>query len=279
MHVAKEFRGVGLGPNTTSSVDGRHSACGAANSVVVRDLRKDFKQVTAIKNLNFEVGKNQFVSIVGPSGCGKSTALRILAGLMVPSAGAIEVNGKRVNSTLRDVGMVFQTPVLLPWRTLLGNVLFPAEMRGDSAREYEVRARELIKLAGLSGFEEHLPHQLSGGMQQRVAICRALLLEPSLLLMDEPFGALDIMTRERLGFELQRMWMATPTTVVLVTHSITEAVLLSDRIVVMTGRPGETKAIIDVGLSRPRTPDIMRRPDFVDLSARLRDQIDAQWVE
>jgi len=152
-------------------------------------------------------------------------------------------------------------------------------MRGRRQAEYRARALELIRLANLEGFEERYPHELSGGMQQRVAICRALLLNPSLLLMDEPFGALDIMTREKMGFELLKIWSATKTTVVFVTHSITEAVLLSDTIVVMTARPGRAKAVIPVDLPRPRDPRILRDPRFVDLAAQVRDNIEAQWVE
>jgi NitT/TauT family transport system ATP-binding protein len=174
--------------------------------------------------------------------------------------------------------MVFQAPVLLPWRTTLANVLFTAEMRGERADAYRARAGELIKLAGLEGFEERLPHELSGGMQQRVAICRALLLDPSLLLMDEPFGALDIITRERMGFELQKIWSATRNTVLFVTHSIAEAVLLSDTVVVMSARPGRLKAVIAVDLPRPREVGTLSDPRFVELAAWVRDNIETRAV-
>ena len=249
------------------------------NAVEVDTVSKRFTTGTAIETASFEVQSNNFVSIVGPSGCGKSTLLRIVAGLIAPSGGRVLVRGQEVRRPVLDVGMVFQGPVLLPWRTALSNILFVAEMRGDRAARYRGRARELISLAGLEGFETSYPHELSGGMQQRVAICRALLLNPSLILMDEPFGALDIMTRERMGFELQKMWSASRNTVLFVTHSITEAVLLSDTVIVMTARPGRIRNVVEVELPRPRTPDTLRDARFVELSATVRDNIEAQWSE
>jgi len=248
-------------------------------AVVVRGLTKSFATGTAIEDVSFDVAENAFVTIVGPSGCGKSTTLRMISGLMQPSSGTVTYRDRMVQGPIRDVGMVFQSPVLLPWRTALKNVLFMAEMQGKDPRAHHARALELIRLASLEGFEDRYPHELSGGMQQRVAICRALLLNPGLLLMDEPFGALDIMTREKMGFELQKIWSATKTTVIFVTHSITEAVLLSDTIVIMTARPGKAKAIIPVDLPRPRDAKSLRDPRFVDLAAAVRDQIEAQWVE
>ena len=251
----------------------------ASAAITVDGLAKSFGTSQAIRDLSFEVRDNEFVTLVGPSGCGKSTCLRIVAGLVSPTSGRVEVRGRPVTGPLRHVGMVFQSPVLLPWRDLLGNVLFTAEMAGESPRAHRQRALELIRLAKLEGFERSYPHELSGGMQQRVAICRALLLGPSLLLMDEPFGALDILTREQMGFELQRILCATRTTVLFVTHSITEAVLLSDTIVVMTRRPGSTRAVIKVDLPRPRDARTLRDPRFVELAAAVRDSIEAQWVE
>lgn len=248
-------------------------------AITVDGLAKSFGASQAIRDLSFEVRDNEFVTLVGPSGCGKSTCLRIVAGLVSPTSGRVEVRGRPVTGPLRHVGMVFQSPVLLPWRDLLDNVLFTAEMAGESPRAHRQRALELIRLARLEGFERSYPHELSGGMQQRVAICRALLLGPSLLLMDEPFGALDILTREQMGFELQRILHATRTTVLFVTHSITEAVLLSDTIVVMTARPGSTRAVIKVDLPRPRDARTLRDPRFVELAATVRDSIEAQWVE
>jgi NitT/TauT family transport system ATP-binding protein len=251
----------------------------ATAAITVERLTKVFDTQAALERLSFEVGENEFVTLVGPSGCGKSTALRIVAGLVAPTDGAVHIRGRVVDRPIRDVGMVFQAPVLLPWRTTLANILFPAEMAGRSPGAYRDRARELIRLASLEGFEGSYPHQLSGGMQQRVAICRALLLGPSLLLMDEPFGALDIMTREKMGFELLRIWGASRTAVLFVTHSITEAVLLSDTIVVMTARPGTAKAVIRVDLPRPRDVKILQDPRFVELAGAVRDNIEAQWVE
>jgi NitT/TauT family transport system ATP-binding protein len=233
----------------------------------------------AVERLSFEVGADQFVTLVGPSGCGKSTTLRMIAGLIAPTAGRVAIRGRPVTGPIRDVGMVFQSPVLLPWRSTLANVLFTAEMAGAGSRAYRARALDLIRLAGLAGFEQRYPHELSGGMQQRAAICRALLLAPSLLLMDEPFGALDVMTREKLGFELQRIWAATRTTVLFVTHSITEAVLLSDTVVVMTARPGTARAIVPIDLPRPRDAKTLSDPRFVELAAVVRDNIEAQWLD
>ena len=248
-------------------------------AVRVDGLTKIFGTGAAIQDLSFEVGANRFVTVVGPSGCGKSTTLRMISGLMRPTEGKVYLRGKEVGGVIGDVGMVFQAPVLLPWRNTLANVLFTAEMRGKSPVEYRQRALELIALASLEGFEQRYPHELSGGMQQRVAICRALLLNPSLLLMDEPFGALDIMTREKMGFELQKIWSASKTTVLFVTHSITEAVLLSDTIIVMTARPGKAKAVIPVELPRPRDTKTLRDPRFAEIAGIVRDNIEAQWVE
>jgi NitT/TauT family transport system ATP-binding protein len=242
--------------------------------VSVEALSKSFGARKAIEDLSFEVGENEFVSVVGPSGCGKSTTLRLIAGLERPSSGAVRVRGRGVEGPIRDAAMVFQSPVLLPWRRTLGNVLFPAEMSGRRGRDYRSRALELVKLAGLEGFERSYPHELSGGMQQRVSICRALLLDPALLLMDEPFGALDVLTRERMGFELQRIWASTKSTVLFVTHSIAEAVLLSDRILVLSPRPGRARAVLEVALPRPRSVEVLSEPAFVELSARVRELIE-----
>ena len=179
----------------------------------------------------------------------------------------------------RDYGMVFQSPVLFDWRSVQGNVELPLEIIGRPAAERTARAREMLELVELGEFTAHHPWQLSGGMQQRVAIARALALDPALLLMDEPFGALDVMTRERMAFELQRIWMATRNTVLFVTHSITEAVFLSDRVIVLSARPGKTKAVIPVDLSRPRTVQTLRDPVFIELTAAVRETIEGQWLE
>ena len=241
-----------------------------AAPVVVRGLSKSFKSVVALQDVSLTVGDRQFVTIVGPSGCGKSTLLRLISGLIPATSGSVDVRGRRVTAPITDVGMVFQSPVLMPWRTTLDNILFVAEMRGESGSKYKARAIELIGLAGLTGFEERRPHELSGGMQQRVAICRALLLNPPLILMDEPFGALDVITRERMGFELEKIWNVTKTTVIFVTHSISESVLLSDRIIVMSARPGRIVQTFDVDLPRPRGRELLSHPAFVRLSAQVR---------
>ena len=251
----------------------------ATAAVKVDSVTKTFETAAAVEGLSFDVGENEFVTVVGPSGCGKSTMLRMVSGLVPPTDGKVYIRGKEVRGPIGDVGMVFQAPVLLPWRTTINNILFTAEMRGENPSQYRQRALGLIKLASLEGFEKRYPHELSGGMQQRAAICRALLLNPSLLLMDEPFGALDIMTREKMGFELLKIWSANKTTVLFVTHSITEAVLLSDTIIVMTARPGKAKAVLTVDLPRPRDVKTLRDPRFVDLAGAVRDNIEAQWVE
>jgi NitT/TauT family transport system ATP-binding protein len=244
----------------------------------IADVGKRFGTGVAVEQASFAVEANRFVSIVGPSGCGKSTLLRMIAGLVAPSSGRITVGGRPVTGPISEVGMVFQSPVLLPWRTTLANILFVAEVGGHDGAAHRTRAHELIALAGLSGFEAAYPHQLSGGMQQRVAICRALLLNPRLILMDEPFGALDVMTRERMAFELQKIWEVSKNTVVFVTHSITEAVLLSDSIVVMTARPGRIQDIVEVDLPRPREAGILEDRRFIELSARVRHGIGNQWA-
>lgn len=252
---------------------------GAPPLVRVEALSKTFGTVRALDNLSFSLNQNEFVSIVGPSGCGKSTLLRLISGLIPPTNGETWVRGRRVNGPISDVGMVFQAPVLLPWRRTVDNILFVAEMRGERPRKYADRARELIAQAGLAGFERSYPHELSGGMQQRVAICRALLLNPSLILMDEPFGALDIITRERMGFELLKIWGVSRNTVLFVTHSISEAILLSDTVLVMSSRPGRITETITVDLQRPRARRMLSEPRFVELSMRVRTHIETGSVE
>ena len=200
--------------------------------------------LTAVSGVSIAVRDGEVVSLIGPSGCGKSTLLKLVAGLTPVSGGTIRVRDTAVRDPFPDVGIVFQHPVLLPWRTVLDNVLFAAEMLGLARDDHRKRAVELLELSGLAGFETRLPRELSGGMQQRVAICRALLPDPSLLLMDEPFGALDAMTREELGLELLRIWDARRKTILFVTHSIPEAILLADKVVVMTARPGRVARVM-----------------------------------
>jgi NitT/TauT family transport system ATP-binding protein len=211
----------------------------------------------ALSDINFSVKRGEFISIVGPSGCGKTTLLNILAGLISKTEGSAKISGSEVTKPLSEIGMVFQAPTLLPWRTILENVMVPIEVqKKDPAKGLE-KAKELLELAGLNGFEDKYPNELSGGMQQRAGICRALVHSPSVLLMDEPFGALDAMTREYMNLELLRIWKESNQTIALVTHSITEAVFLSDRVIVMSPRPGRIAEIIEIDLPRPRTLEMM----------------------
>ncbi|MFA7437999.1 ABC transporter ATP-binding protein [Castellaniella sp.] len=249
-----------------------------ADLVTIRHLSKKFgAHVTALEDVTLDIAANAFVSIVGPSGCGKSTLLRLISGLIPATSGQITVAGETVRGPIRQSSMVFQSPVLLPWRTVLENVFFVAELGHKKPSTLRGRALELLEMAGLGGFEDHYPHQLSGGMQQRASICRALLMNPPLILMDEPFGALDVLTREILGFKLQEMWGANRNTVLFITHSISEAILLSDTVVVMTPRPGKISEIIPIDLPRPRTIDTLSEPRFIELAARIRSHIGTQW--
>ena len=209
--------------------------------------------VEALRGIDLEVADGEFVAVVGRSGCGKSTLLRLVAGLLPPTAGEVRVSGERVTQPRRDIAMMFQRPALLPWRTVLDNVLLPVQIFGWRKAAHRDRAYELLELAGLAGFEKRQPHELSGGMQQRVALCRALIANPRVMLMDEPFSALDALTREELAGELQRVHMDNGATIVFVTHSIDEAVLLADRVVVLSPRPGRIREILDIKIPRPRT--------------------------
>ncbi len=251
--------------------------------VVIRcdDVHKFYlagqRSVYALKGIDLEVREREFVSVVGKSGCGKSTLLHCIAGLLPVSHGEISINGERVEKPgRRDIGLVFQTSALLRWRTTLDNVLLPAEMFGLSRKEIEPRVRELLRLVELEGFEEQFPNQLSGGMQQRAAIARALVHDPSVLLMDEPFGALDAQTRETMNLELMRIWEATPKTVLFVTHDLQEAVFLSNRVILMSARPGTIQEIVDVPIPHPRTPDVLYSGAFVQTVRRLRELLMAQ---
>ena len=232
--------------------------------------------VHALAETSLTVGANEFVTLVGPSGCGKSTLLKLVAGLVPPTRGRIHVRDQPVEEPFPDVGFVFQQPVLLPWRTVMDNVLFSIEMLGLEPRQYRKPAGDLLELTGLAGFETKYPRELSGGMQQRVAICRALLPDPSLLLMDEPFGALDAMTREEMSLELLRIWEERRKTILFVTHSIPEAILLADRVVVMSSRPGRIARVITVDLPRPRTMDLEFDPRFKAHSDEVRGLIFAR---
>ncbi len=233
----------------------------------------------ALEDISLVVGRGEFVSLIGPSGCGKSTLLRIVGDLIEPSAGTVQVNDKPAHQARldRDYGMVFQAPVLFDWRTVEANVRLPLELMGDGGgTERDRRVREMLDLVGLADFARHHPHQLSGGMQQRVAIARALVFEPTLLLMDEPFGALDEMTRERLNSEVLKIWGGTGTTVIFVTHSIPEAVFLSTRVVVMSPRPGRVSDVIDIDLPQPRTEATRESERYFELVTRVREALRAQ---
>jgi NitT/TauT family transport system ATP-binding protein len=238
--------------------------------------RAESGPVEALRDVAFAVGRGQLVALVGPSGCGKSSLLRVVAGLRPPTTGRVEVDGRPVTGPIPSVGMVFQAPVLLKWRTVRDNVLLPAELAGLDRRGHRERAEHLLRLVGLEGFADRLPRELSGGMQQRAAICRALLLDPPLLLMDEPFGALDAMTRDEMNLELLRVWgegAAARKTVLFVTHSIPEAVFLADRVVVMSPRPGRVARVVDVPLPRPRTPATRAAPEFGALALAIHETL------
>ena len=242
--------------------------------IAVQNVSKVFASgamtVHALEKVSFEIQAGHFVSLVGPSGCGKSTLLKIVSGLLPASSGTISVSDKRVDEPLENVGMVFQSPVLLKWRPVLGNVLLPVEFAKRDVGNHMERARSLLRLVGLEGFEEMYPHQLSGGMQQRVSLCRALVMDPQLLLMDEPFGALDAMTRDELDIELLRIWQDRKKTVLFVTHSIQEAVFLSDHVIVMSARPGRLLEQIAIQLPRPRTMEMMSAPRFGEYTLKIR---------
>ncbi|RUR65582.1 ATP-binding cassette domain-containing protein [Variovorax guangxiensis] len=234
--------------------------------------------VESLKPLDFAIKEGEFVSVVGPSGCGKSTLLKMVAGLLPISGGSLTLAGKPIKGAQKDVGIVFQSAVLLPWRSVEDNILLQAEMRHMPMDAARARARELMEMAGLKGFEGKYPWQLSGGMQQRASICRALLHDPSVLLMDEPFGALDAMTREKMNLELQRIWMTSKKTVMLITHSIPEAIFLSDRVMVMSERPGSIAAVYDIDLPRPRTLDVMSSPEFGAYTKLVRAHFYSQGI-
>ncbi|MFL5194148.1 MAG: ABC transporter ATP-binding protein [Microvirga sp.] len=242
--------------------------------IQIRNLAKTYRtrsgDVPSLRPIDLDVADGEFVAVVGPSGCGKSTLLKLVAGLIPPTEGEVQIGGVTVQEPPDDVGIVFQNPVLLPWRSVLRNVMMPVEVRKLDRETHLARARKLLSMAGLEDFQAKYPWQLSGGMQQRAAICRALVHDPKIVLMDEPFGALDAMTRERMNLELQRIHHETGKTILLITHSSPEAVFLADRVVVMSERPGSIAAIYDVTLPRPRNLEIMGHPTFVDLTQRIR---------
>ena len=233
--------------------------------------------VEACAGVDLDIRRSEFVAIVGPSGCGKTTILKMVAGLVPHTSGTISVGGRSVDRPQTDVGIVFQEAILLDWRNVLENVMLQADIRRLDRTRYEAVARHLLTATGLAGFEDRKPYELSGGMRQRVSICRALVHDPPLLLMDEPFGALDALTREQISMDIQRVWMEKRKTALHITHSIPEAVLLADRVVVMSPRPGRIVEIIDVDLPRPRRLDHLP-PRFSDYTDRIRDIFKSKGV-
>jgi NitT/TauT family transport system ATP-binding protein len=227
----------------------------------------------ALAEADFEVMPNEFLCVIGPSGCGKSTLLRILAGLVQPTSGRVLLGGEPLTQPQRRIGFVFQRPNLMPWRSALQNVMLPLEIAGYSAAEAERRACDFVELVGLGEFAHTLPRDLSGGMRQRVALARALVYDPDVLLLDEPFGALDALTRERMNWELLRIWQGRRKTVIMVTHSIQEAIFLSDRVLVMSPRPGRIECEVDIALERPRKMEDLYTPRFLYLTRTLREAL------
>ena len=251
------------------------SGVDARTKIEVDAVSKEYRTrggdpILAMSDTSLTVGSGEFICVVGPSGCGKSTLLQIILGLTSASSGEVRVGGTRVDGPRRDVGVVFQQALLLPWLTVLGNVMLPVTVQRRRKSDFLDRAQHLLDMVGLSGFEDRYPSELSGGMQQRVAIARALIHQPAYLLLDEPFGALDALTRETMNVELQRIWMETGATVLLITHSIPEAVFLADRVAVMSPRPGMIVDMIDVPFSRSRDLELLTDPGFATLTKQIR---------
>jgi len=275
MNIASKDR-TKTDPGAAAAGDGAVGGAAVELDDVAVRFRTKKRDVTALHDVSVSAGQGEFLAIVGPSGCGKSTLLKLVAGLLKPSAGSVRLRGEEVTGPRKDIGYVFQRAALLEWRSARRNILLQAEMRGMPADKARAQADRLIEMTGLSGFEGALPHELSGGMQQRVALCRALLHEPPVLLMDEPFGALDALTREQMNVELNRIWRETGTTVLLVTHSVAEAVYLANRVVVMTSRPGTVAEIIDIGMPAERDYSAtMARPEFAKATRRIRELLGA----
>jgi NitT/TauT family transport system ATP-binding protein len=240
---------------------------------ISKEYRGGEKEMVALSGMDLDVMDGEFLSLLGPSGCGKSTALNIMGGLLAPTSGSVTFDGKPVSGPSRDIGMMFQQAVMFPWRTTIDNVLLPVEVFGQSKKKYRAKADELLSMVGIAEFAKSYPWQLSGGMQQRAALCRVLIHSPKLLLLDEPFGALDEFTRESMNSELLRLQAHTKATAILVTHNINEAVLMSDRIAVMTPRPGRLVGIIEVPFERPRSPELTLTPEFAALALEARNML------
>ena len=251
-------------------------------AIAINELSKLYPtrdgSVHALEQISFSVSEGEFVAVIGPSGCGKSTLLKVLAGILRPSKGEARLRGTPITGPRRDIGVVFQSPVLLPWRSVLDNVLLPIDVQRLGRDRHLKLAMDLLSLVGLEGFERRYPWELSGGMQQRVAITRALIHDPAMLLMDEPFGALDAMTREQMNLELQRVWLDRKKTVLFITHSIAEAVFLADRVLVLTPRPGRLMEDVQVKIPRPRALEIMNFPEFGAYVHSIRARFNAKGV-
>ncbi|MDE2987389.1 MAG: ABC transporter ATP-binding protein [Chloroflexota bacterium] len=267
---------------TTPDTSREAAASGAQTAIAFQGVRKEFgngaNATLAIESVDLDIAEREFVSLIGPSGCGKSTLLRLAADLIEPSGGSVLVNSKTPRQARldRDYGFIFQAPTLFDWRTVWKNVALPLEIMkisGMSREKKEEEIERLLSMVGLDGFESHHPYQLSGGMQQRVSLARALVFRPSILLMDEPFGALDEITRDRMNLELHRIWEETNTTILFVTHSIPEAVLLSGRVVVMTARPGRVQEIIPIDLPYPRTTEVEESTRYYELVTEVRESL------
>ncbi len=255
---------------------------GTGNSIVFDNLRKTYEalegSIEALGPLSFNVQKGEFVSVLGPSGCGKSTLMLVAAGLDDATSGDVIIDGHPIRRAFTDLGIVFQDHALLEWRTILENVMLHSDLRKIPAKELQPRARDLIRKVGLEGFENRYPFELSGGMRQRAAICRALVHSPPFLFFDEPFGALDALTREQMRVDLEKLWLDRRQTVLFITHGIAEAVALSDRVVVMTSRPGRVERIIDIDLPRPRSSAVLASPEFAGYCATIKDIFSATGI-
>ncbi len=236
---------------------------------VSRTFRRGGMETRALDRVDLDIAPGEFVAVLGPSGCGKSTLLKIVAGLLPPSAGQVSIGGRRVDGPHTDLGIVFQSPVLLDWRTILGNVLVQIELRGGDPAAHREEALALLAKVGLGGFENRMPRELSGGMRQRAAIVRALIHDPPLLMFDEPFGALDALTREQMRIDLEKLWLERRQTTLFITHGIAEAVALADRVVVMTPRPGAIDRIVPIDLPRPRDKAVIASPRFAELCEEI----------
>jgi NitT/TauT family transport system ATP-binding protein len=268
--ISPRFLEQGSLLQAAGSVENRQKTAFIEVDGVLRSFQaRDGSTTLAVDGVDLQISTSEFVSLLGPSGCGKSTLLSMIAGLILPTSGEIRIAGKSVRGPYTNIGIVFQSDLLLDWRTVLGNVLIQFEMRGLDPAPHKERARALIRSVGLGDFEAKYPWELSGGMRQRVAICRALIHDPPLLLMDEPFGALDALTRAQLQIDLQNIWQSSRKTVVFVTHSIEEAVFLSDRVIVMTPRPGRVREELQIDLPRPRRLDVRDQRVFTDAISRV----------